>query len=192
MEKMLLSSHSFRNSRLRRACTAGMTLVMALVLSNTAFGQEIQVSGTVTTPAHIPLGGVAVRVQGTDRRVLTGANGRYTVTAPTNGVLSFSRIGQKAVQETIAGRTTIDVTMDAIAFLEEVVVTAYTTEKRSDITGAVASVPVAAIERPTTASVLQRLEGSVPGVTVAASGSPGGRTTVRVRGISSFQNNDPL
>jgi len=48
MEKMLLSSQSFRNSRLRRACMAGMTLVMALVLSNTAFGQEIQVSGTVT------------------------------------------------------------------------------------------------------------------------------------------------
>ena len=65
--------------------------------------------------------------------------------APPNGVLSFSRIGQKAVQETIAGRTTIDVTMEAIAFLEEVLVTAYTTERRADITGAVSSVsPTAA------------------------------------------------
>ena len=82
--------------------------------------------------------------------------------------------------------------MEAIAFLEEIVVTAYTTERRADITGAVSSVSTSAIERPTSASVLQRLEGSVPGVTVASSGSPGSRTTVRIRGISSFQNNDPL
>jgi TonB-linked SusC/RagA family outer membrane protein len=166
--------------------------MMVLLLGRSALGQEIRVSGIVTSPGHIALGGVAVRLQGTDTRVLTGANGRYTISAPPNGVLSFSRIGQKAVQETIAGRTTIDVTMEAIAFLEEIVVTAYTTESRADITGAVSSVSASEIERPTSASVLQRLEGAVPGVTVASSGSPGSRSTVRIRGISSFQNNDPL
>jgi TonB-dependent SusC/RagA subfamily outer membrane receptor len=165
---------------------------MVLMVGRSASGQAIQVSGTVTSTGHIPLGGVAVSVQGTDTRIITGANGKYTISASPNGVLSFSRIGQKAVQDTIRGRTTIDVTMEPIAFLEEVLVTAYTTERRADITGAVSSVSAAAIERPTTASVLQRLEGSVPGVTVAASGSPGSRTTVRIRGISSFQNNDPL
>src|SRR5206468_8159821 len=65
-------------------------------------------------------------------------------------------------------------------------------ERRADITGAVASVDVDAIARPTSASVLQKLSANVPGVTVEASGSPGSRTTVRIRGISSFQNNDPL
>jgi TonB-linked SusC/RagA family outer membrane protein len=192
MEKMLLGRQAFQNSRLHRLWVVGMTVVLALVPSARAWGQQIQISGTVTSAAHIPLGGVAVRVQGTDVRVLTSANGRYTVTAPTNGVLSFSRIGQRAVQETISGRSTIDVTLQAIAFLEEIVVTAYTTERRADITGAVSSVSTSAIERPTSASVLQRLEGTVPGVTVASSGSPGARTTVRIRGISSFQNNDPL
>jgi len=73
-----------------------------------------------------------------------------------------------------------------------VVVTAYTEQRRADITGAVSSVNVESAQRQTGASVLQRLDATVPGVTVAASGSPGSRSTVRIRGISSFQNNDPL
>jgi TonB-dependent starch-binding outer membrane protein SusC len=191
METMRLCRQSLR-SGLHPLWAVGLSCIMVLMLGRTTLGQEIRVSGTVTSAGHIPLGGVAVRLQGTNTRILTGSNGKYTISAPPNGVLSFSRIGQKAVQETIAGRTTIDVSMEAIAFLEEVLVTAYTTESRAQITGAVSSVSASAIERPTSASVLQRLEGSVPGVTVASSGSPGSRSTVRIRGISSFQNNDPL
>jgi len=151
----------------------GMSVVLALTLRGAALAQQnqmIQVSGTVTSVGHIPLGAVAVRVQGTEIRSLTDTNGRYAVTAPANGQLSFSRIGQRAVTETIGGRTKIDVNMEAVAFLEEVVVTAYTSERRADITGAVASVDVDAIARPTSASVLQRLSATVPGVTVEASG----------------------
>src|SRR3954462_15184338 len=82
--------------------------------------------------------------------------------------------------------------MAQIPYREEVVVTAYTEQRRGDITGAVSSLNVESAQRETGASVLQRLDASVPGVTVVASGSPGSRSTVRVRGISSFQNNDPL
>src|SRR5207248_3557150 len=99
---------------------------------------------------------------------------------------------QRGVQETIAGRSTINVTMAPIAFLEEMVVTAYGEQRRADITGAVASAKIETVDRQTGASALQRLDVTVPGVTVDASGSPGSRSTVRIRGISSFQNNDPL
>ena len=82
---------------------------------------------------------------------------------------------------------------EAPKYEDQVVVTAYSGEqRRSEITGAVASVNVEAVERQTTASVLQRLDANVTGVTVNNSGSPGGRSTVRIRGISSFQNNNPL
>ena len=135
---------------------------------------------------------MTVRVQGSDVRATTGANGRYTITAPASAVLVFSRVGQRPVQTTIAGRAVVDVTMAQISYLEEVVVTAYTEQRRADITGAVSSVNVDAVERQTGASVLQRMDATVPGVTVANSGSPGSRSTVRIRGISSFQNNDPL
>jgi len=93
----------------------------------------------------------------------------------------------------IAGRTTLNVAMDrAIAVLPEVVVTGYTAQRRSDITGAVGTVDVENLQKQTTTSVLQRLDGSVSVSRSDASGSPGSRSTVRIRGITSFQNNDPL
>jgi len=171
----------------------GMSVFVALAMSGPMWGQEIRITGTVTSAtSRMPLGGVGVRVQGSENRALTDANGRFAISAPSNGQLSFSRIGQKAIQEAINSRTKIDITMEPVAYLEQVVVTAYTSQRRADITGAVASVDVDAVSRPTSASVLQKLSATVPGVVVEASGSPGSRSTVRVRGISSFQNNDPL
>jgi TonB-linked SusC/RagA family outer membrane protein len=101
-------------------------------------------------------------------------------------------VGQRQVQTSVSGRNNVDVTMAQVPYLEEVVVTAYTEQRRGDITGAVSSVNVESAQKQTGASVLQRLDATVPGVTVAASGNPGGRSTVRIRGVSSFQNNDPL
>ncbi len=190
MEKMLSGRSAFRNGAARRV--AMMSALFALVWSGAALSQEIGVSGTVTAPTGAPLREVLVRVQGGDARTLTDAAGRYALRAPTDGVLSFSLLGRRATQQQIAGRTTIDVVMEQVPYLEEVVVTSYTEQRRADITGAVASVDLDAANRQTGASVLQRLDATAPGVTVVSSGSPGSRSTVRVRGISSFQNNDPL
>ena len=190
MEKMLSASH-FWSSRAPRVRALGMSVLFALSFSGTALAQQA-VTGTVTSAAGVPLQGVRVRVQGTEIRAFTNPNGRYTIAAPPDAILSFTAVGQKAVETPVGGRTTIDVRMEGVAFLEEVVVTAYTEQRRGDITGAVSSVNVEAAQRQTGASVLQRLDATVPGVTVVASGSPGSRSTVRIRGISSFQNNDPL
>jgi TonB-linked SusC/RagA family outer membrane protein len=192
MEKMSISKHSFRNRRPHLFRAMGMSFLFALVLSGTASGQQSPVSGTVTSAFGSPLQGVTIRVQGTEIRTLTNAAGKYTIAVPANAVLTFSYIGQRVATRPVAGRATIDVTMEPISYLEEVVVTAYTEQRRADITGAVASVNIDAVNRQTSASVLQRLDASVSGVTVESSGSPGSRSTVRVRGISSFQNNDPL
>lgn len=191
MAKRLLKARAL--SAVHSAQAVAAAVLLALAPASAAYGQgQLRVTGAVTSSEGVPLGGVTVRVQGADVRAITDAAGRYSISAPSNGILSFSRIGHRAIQENVNGRSRIDVQMTAVAFLEEVVVTAYTTERRADITGAVATVNVDAVARPTTASVLQRLTANVPGVTVEASGSPGSRTTVRVRGVSSFQNNDPL
>jgi TonB-dependent starch-binding outer membrane protein SusC len=193
MEKVLfMVRDSLLNSRRHFVRGVGLSLLFALSLSGNALAQNVPVTGTVTTSAGAPLGGVTVRVQGADVRTVTGPNGKYALSAPSDAVLIFSRVGQRPVQTTVAGRNTIDVTMAQISYLEEVVVTGYTEQRRGDITGAVANVNVESAQRQTGASVLQRLDATVPGVTVNASGSPGARSTVRIRGISSFQNNDPL
>ena len=192
MERVLVGKHSFLPSRSRWLRAVRMSLLFALALTGKAFGQNLPITGTVTSTGGTPLGGVTVRVQGTDQRAITDPTGRYHITAPADAILTFSFVGQRPVQTTIAGRSTIDVTMAQVPYLEQVVVTAYTEQRRADITGAVSSVDVESASRQTGASVLQRLDASVPGITVAASGSPGSRSTVRIRGNSSFQNNDPL
>jgi TonB-linked SusC/RagA family outer membrane protein len=169
-----------------------MSLLFALAFAGTAFGQDVPITGTVVNAAGAPIPGVTVRVEGTDARTNTDANGVYRIVAPTSGTLTFAHVGSKPQIQAIGGRRTVDVTMTNVTYLEEVVVTAYTEQRRADITGAVSSADMDAAKRQTTASVVKALDATVPGVTVQTSGSPGARSTVRIRGISSFQNNDPL
>jgi TonB-linked SusC/RagA family outer membrane protein len=191
MEETVPRRQSFRNNPLRVLRAVGMSMLFSMLFAGVATAQQIAVTGTVTSQAGAPLQGVTVRVSGTETRVLTNGSGRYTITAPANGALNYTVIGQKPAREEIGGRTRIDVKMEPVTYLEEVVVTAYTEQRRADITGAVASINVESAQRETGASVLKRLD-AVPGITVQTSGSPAGRSTVRIRGISSFQNNDPL
>jgi TonB-linked SusC/RagA family outer membrane protein len=134
-----------------------------------------------------------VRVVGTGGGALTDAAGRYSVQAPANGVLNVSRLGYEPMEVTIAGRTSVNIQLTVQATqLEELVVTGYGTQRRGDITSAISTVDMDAVEDQTSSSVIQRLSGRVAGVTVESSGSPGARSTVRIRGVSSFQNNNPL
>ncbi len=191
MEKHIPGTCSFRNGRPCRFRVVALSLLFALSLSVTASAQQLSISGTVTATGGAPLAGVTVRVVGMDIWTVTSAAGRYSVNAPADGSLIFTLVGQSPVQTAIAARTTIDVTMTRLAYLEEVVVTGYTEQRRADITGAVASIDVESAARQSGASVLQKLD-AVPGITVNAGGSPGSRSTVRIRGVGSFQNNDPL
>src|SRR6266567_7583021 len=172
----------------------GMSLLLALMLCGPAFAQQqTGVSGTVTSTDGARLRGVTVHIRGTNTSTVTDADGKYSITAPADGVLVFGRIGYRGVGIGINGRTTLDVAMEpAVTVLPEVVVTGYTTQRRTDITGAVSTVDLLSVDKQTSASVLQRLDGRVAGVTIDAGGSPGSRSTVRIRGITSFQNNDPL
>ncbi|HJQ20366.1 MAG TPA: SusC/RagA family TonB-linked outer membrane protein [Gemmatimonadaceae bacterium] len=191
MEKKLPVRHSFRNPTMHRWLAVAAALVFLLVGNSSAWAQQT-VAGTVTSSTGAPLRGVSVRVQGTTTRTLTDDKGRYSIAAAPDATLVFSLLGQRQLQAAVQNRNTVDVSMEPVTFLEEVVVTAYTEQRRADITGAVSSMNVDAANRTTGASVLQRLDATVPGITVDASGSPGSRSTVRIRGISSFQNNDPL
>src|SRR4051812_15359791 len=182
MRKMLQSTRSFLNGNSRRVHAVWMTVLFVLVSSANAFAQQTTVSGTVTSTTGTPLPGVTVRVQGTDTRVVTDASGKYRIAVPTDGVLVFSLVGQKPIVQPVSSRTTVDVSMSQIPYLEQVVVTAYTEQRRADITGAVASADVDAAKKQSGASIVKALDATVPGVTVTTSGSPGSRSTVRIRG----------
>lgn len=180
-------------------CSALITdVAQAETLASFYVGHRVQQAGTITgsvTEAQTgtPLSGVTVRVSGTDIQTETDAQGNYSLPAPAGATLIFLQIGYRSTAVSVGGLRTIDVGMQqSVLALQEIVVTGYSAQRRADITGAVSSVDVESISRQTTTSVLKRLDGRVAGVTVEASGSPGSRSTVRIRGISSFQNNDPL
>jgi TonB-linked SusC/RagA family outer membrane protein len=172
----------------------GVSVLFALSVCGTALGQGTPVSGTVTSATTgQKLWGVTVRVKGTQTQTVTDKQGHYALVAPPDAVLTYAMIGFRATEKAVSGQGSLDVTMEqAPTVLQEIVVTGYTTQRRQDITGAVSSVNLQDANKATTTSVLQRIEGQVAGVTVNSSGSPGSRSTVRVRGFGSFQNNDPL
>src|SRR2546428_2586399 len=197
MRDMLQGKRWSATSRLHHLGAVAMSVLLALVLCGPAFGQQggqqVDVSGKVTAPDGERIRGATVRIRGTITSPVTDDQGKYPLTAPSDAVLLVNRIGYRGVGVRVRGRPPIGVVMErAVTVLPEVVVTGYTTQRRADITGAVATVDVENLSKQTSTSVLQRLDGAVPGVTVEAGGSPGSRTTVRIRGVSSFQNNDPL
>jgi TonB-dependent SusC/RagA subfamily outer membrane receptor len=188
-----------------RAAATGAVLAVPVIgaavalppLVATAAAQEGQqrVTGVVTSTGGAPIAGATVRVDGGTASATTNAQGRFSINAPPQGTLVVTGIGLRRAAVPINGRATVNVVLERLAILEQVVVTSgYQGEgqRRSQVSGAVASVNLDATSRQTSSSVAQRLDAAVSGVTVNTSGSPGGRSTVRIRGISSFQNNDPL
>lgn len=154
-----------------------------------------QVSGTVRSAedGH-PLPGVNVAVKGTMIGTATDVDGRYSLEAPNpTDTLVFSFVGYITQEIAINGQSTINVELrEEVAGLEEVIVVGYSTQQRGDISGSVAIID---IDRATIGSSQQldkQLQGRAPGVTVVSSGQPGEQPTVRIRGLSTFGNNDPL
>lgn len=160
---------------------------------------QTTVSGMVTdaeTGEGLP--GVTVVVKGTSVGVATDIEGRYNIQLPgdaPNRVLVFSFLGYLSKEVPAGNQEIINIVLEKdIAGLEQVVVIGYGTQKRSDLTGAVASVNAEQLqERPAT-SLNQAIAGRMPGVQVNVnSGRPGGKTNVRIRGFSSINSsNNPL
>lgn len=170
-----------------------LSMMLVVFIHGTAFGQQVEVSGTVTGADGQPIPGVSILVLGTTTGTSTNIDGEYSLTVPSDGTLVFSYIGYIRQEVAVGGRSVINIVLqESVALLDELIVTGYSTQRRADITGAVASIDIESASRVTSASVLQRLDGRVSGVTVDAGGSPGSRSTVRIRGISSFGNNEPL
>jgi TonB-linked SusC/RagA family outer membrane protein len=194
-EKLIGTGSSGKNRRYRWGAVA-LSLLAALALCRPAVGQEVQqieVSGAVKSSSGEPLAGVTVQVRGTATSTVTDERGMYRILAPSDGVLVLARIGYRSAAQAISGRSIVNLVMEpSLVRLPDVVVTGYQEQRRADITGAISTVAISTTVGQTPVSVLKRLDSEVSGVTVETGGSPGARSTVRIRGVSSFQNNDPL
>ncbi len=156
--------------------------------------QERTVTGTVTSKGEGPLPGVNIVIQGTMQGAVTDINGNYSITVPgPDAVLVFSSVGYKTQTIPVGDKTKIDVVMETeVKSLSSVVVTAYATQKKKDITGSVGVIDAEEISQLPQSNVTQQMQGRVSGVTVTSDPRPGHSAKVRIRGFGSFGNNDPL
>ena len=145
------------------------------------------ITGTVNDEAGEPIIGASVKVQGTNTGAITDFNGNFSVQAPSNATLQISYIGYITATVKANGRSNITVTLKEDAqTLNDVVVIGYGVQKKSDLTGAVASVKGDEIKNLTTTDAAAAMQGKVSGVQIInTSGDPAAGASIRVRGYSS-------
>jgi len=159
-----------------------------LIAQSGLYAQSINVKGTVNSGDGTTMPGVNVIVKGTSNGTTTGADGKYSISVPSNGTLVFSFIGYETTEVSVNGKTLLDLTLKvASTTLSEVVVMGYGSQQKKDVTGAVATVSSKEFkERPNT-QFGYALEGKLAGVQIVRpSGQPQAGFSIRVRGTSTL------
>ncbi len=170
-----------------------LALICGLILSITAFAQQITVNGNVVDATGEPIIGATVRVAGQQGGVITDFDGNFHIQANSGATITVSYVGYQEAQVAAAPRVNI-VLQDDAQLLKDVVVIGYGTVKKSDATGSVMSVEADQLNKGLATSPADLLQGKTPGVQITTnSGAPGAGSTIRIRGGSSLSaSNDPL
>lgn len=170
-------------------------LPILLFLSSISWAQNKTISGTVLDENNIGVKGASVKVKHSELGTSTNEKGEFSLTLPdTTQSLVISSIGYLAKEARIMGSTmSVGLMKTAATSLDEVVVVGYGTQRKSNVTGAISSVKARDLENIPNGRVEQALQGRVAGVTIQQnSGQPGSGSTIRVRGVTTFNNNEPL
>ncbi|MGY6649717.1 SusC/RagA family TonB-linked outer membrane protein [Wenyingzhuangia sp. IMCC45574] len=173
---------------------AHLITYLFLISFSSIQAQTISVRGVVSGDGE-PLPGANVLVKGTSNGVMTDFDGNFVINAKPNSILVINYVGFKEQEIRIKGQKNIKVILVSdVASLQEVVIIGYGTQKKKEVTGAVARIESETLSQSSTPDLGTALQGQVAGVTVTASdGQPGAESNIVIRGISSIEaNNSPL
>ncbi|MBO4753498.1 MAG: TonB-dependent receptor [Bacteroidales bacterium] len=178
--------------QISRKLTEGWKMLLGILLFcfvlavSPAYAQNTTVKGVVRD-AMGPTAGATVVQKGTNNGTITDLDGNFEISVPSNAVLVISFVGLDTQEIPVAGKKFIEVTLEGNEELEEVVVVGYGTQKKSDITGSVASVDKARLSKLPVTNVLQAVQGATAGVTISQGSSiPGDAPSALVRGRNSI------
>lgn len=169
--------------------------LLILMYSFAVFAQGIQVKGVVTSADDgQPIPGVSVVVKGTTLGMITDINGSYSLNAQGNSTLVFSFVGMKTQEIPVNMKTVINVVLATEQTdIDEVVVVGYGTQKKSLVTGAISKVNSEELKKSSDMRVTQALQGKTAGVVISSnSGQPGDQVSIRIRGIGTNGDAEPL
>ena len=168
-------------------------LTLVVVFCSFSFYAQNTITGTVGD-GDMVIPDVAVMLKGTQKGTVTDFDGNYIVEASSGDVLVFSYVGYITQEITVTNQSVINVTFQIDDnILDEVVVVGYGTQRKSDLTGAVAVLEMDEVDKRQVSTIDQALQGQVAGVNVTVnSGSPGGSVMVSIRGIGSVNGSEPL
>lgn len=170
-----------------------LLFVFALLFSPALVLAQQAISGKVSNPEGEGLAGATILVKGTQNGTLTGSDGSYSISANSGDVLMVRYIGSRTQEVAVGVNTTINITLvPDVTTLEEVVVTGYSSERKKDLLGAVGILKMDNVRDVANPNALQSVQGRMAGVFVSTGGDPGQGSSVRIRGISTLGNNDPL
>ena len=175
-------------SRLRMmVCLIGMLLPMCM------FAQQITVQGVVKDQTGETVIGASVMEKGTTNGTITGIDGDFSLNMSPNGTLVVSFVGYKTQEVQVKGQKQLQVVLSEDAEMpDEVVVIGYGTMKKSDLTGAVSSIGNKDIKDSPVSNLGQAIQGKISGVQIVDAGKPGDNVSIKIRGLGSINNCDPL
>lgn len=170
------------------------------VASNEAFTSlsvtkvDVLVTGRITDEESNPIPGANILIKGTALGTTTDTDGKFSLNVPdANAVLVISFIGYLSKEVVVGNQTEINVSLEAdIQQLSEVVVVGYGTQKKASVTGAISSLSAKEISAQPVVNVGQALQGRIAGVTVVNNGAPGEAPIIRIRGVGTINNANPL
>ena len=170
-----------------------ITLLFGLLFPLCISAQQINVNGIVKDAYGNSIPAASVVVKGTTTGTIADVDGKFSLKVSPDAILEFSCVSYVPVEEAVASRNYLEVVLkDDTKLLSEVLVIGYGTIRKSDLTGAVSAVSYDQLKDSPVPSVGQALQGKVAGVQIIDSGAPGSNVNIKVRGLGSINNCDPL
>ncbi|MGB4776579.1 MAG: TonB-dependent receptor plug domain-containing protein, partial [Daejeonella sp.] len=169
-------------------CIRLCLLAVLSFVASVAFAQTKKISGKILSDEAKPLSGVSVTIKGKNAGTQSNTNGEYSIDASEGDVLVFSSSGFTTLEMKVGTNSVIDLTLQTkVSQLDDVVVVGYGSQKRKEVTGAVAKINPKAFEHSPTTNVATVLQGNVPGLRVQQrTGQPGSTPSISFRGGTEF------
>lgn len=168
-------------------------MCLGLLCAIGAVAQTKVTGKVIASDDQQPIVGATIKFKNATGGTTTDANGLFSIGAKPTDILVVSFIGFTSKEVTVGNQTNLSITLQAEDnSLSDVVVTGYSSQRKKDLTGAVAVVDMGLLKAQPAASAVEALQGKATGVQIINDGAPGSTPQIRIRGISTINNNEPL